>query len=82
MYWELRTTPHADLVGESDDLEAMLELARECVNVGFPLDGLYICAEWDEGEAGDDADLPPVLAGAELAARIRPAGVGRRTASA
>ena len=80
MYWELRTVPHADLVGESEDLDALLRLARGCLDAGFPLDDLYICAEWDEHEARDHADLPAIISGAELVVRAQAADTSRQTA--
>ena len=82
MYWELRTAPHTDLIAYSDDLDEMLRLALALVEDGFPLKDLYICAEYREGEEGDDADLPPVISGADLLSRARAlaAGVHRRSA--
>ncbi len=82
MYWELRSAPHTDLLGYSDDLDDVLSLARECIEGGFPLQELYVCAEWREGEQGDDADLPPVLSGPELASRAQAAHAKRTPRSA
>ena len=51
-----------------------LAMVRELLAAGWDADHLALGLDFDEGEAGDDAALPPVLHGAELRRRALLAG--------
>ena len=71
MHWELWDRESANLVEEFDSEEEALQGVREILAVNGPdlLDSLALGAMYDEGEPRND-ELPPVLAGAELQARL------------
>ena len=71
MHWELWDTESGNMVGDYDSEADALAVVREAVrrygaNVA---NTLALGAEHDD-EGGDDADLPPVIHGAELVARV------------
>src|SRR5687768_5757419 len=71
MHWELWDTGSANLVEEFDTEAEALQGVREilAVNRTGYIDVLALGAMYDEGDPRD-AELPPVLAGADLQSRL------------
>ena len=68
--WDVATSNAIDVFRtEAEGLAAV----RDLLILGWDPDQLALGVEYDEGEPGDDADLPPVLSGAALAQRARAA---------
>ena len=76
MHWELWDTETGNLVGDYDSEEDALAVVRDALRRLGPgaITPLALGAEHDEG--GLDDDLPPVLEGEDLVARVQrgPAG--------
>ncbi len=53
-----------------------LAMVRSLLAAGWDPEHLALGLEFDEGEAGDDADLPPVLQGAALVKRAYEVDLG------
>ena len=69
MHYELWDTESANAIDIYRTEAEGLAMVRSLLEAGWTADHLALGPEFDEGEAGDDADLAPVLRGAALAAR-------------
>ena len=69
MHYELWDTESANAIGMYRTEAEGLAIVRDLLEAGWSAEHLALGQEFGEGEAGDDADLPPVLRGAALAAR-------------
>jgi hypothetical protein len=70
MHYELWALNTGNLIRDYDSEAEALAMARSLLARGWPADDLGLRLEYDEGEEGDDAGLPPALYGAALAARV------------
>jgi hypothetical protein len=70
MHWELWALNTGNLVGDFETEAEALTIARELVMKGWSADDLGLRPEWDYGEEGDDAFLPPALYGTALIERL------------
>lgn len=69
MHYELWALDTGNLIRDyATEVEA-LAMVRDLLAAGWNADDLGRHLEFDEGEEGDDASLPPALSGAALAAR-------------
>ena len=68
MHYELWALNAGNLLGGFDTETEALVLARDLIASGWRAEDLGLCVEWDDGEEGDDALLPPALHGRSLAA--------------
>jgi hypothetical protein len=78
MHWELWDTESGNMVGDYDSEAEALAVVREAVRRHGPsvANTLALGAEFED-EGGDDADLPPVVQGAELVARVADSSSGQ-----
>jgi len=78
MHWELWETESGSMVGDYDSEADALAVVREAVRRHGPqvVSTLALGAEHDE-EGGNDADLPPVIQGAELITRVADSPAGQ-----
>ena len=70
MHWRSRALNAGDLIRDFDTEAEALVVARELIANGWSPDHLGLCLEWDDGEEGDDALLPPARYGATLVERL------------
>ena len=70
MHWELWALNAGNLIAGFESDEEALVLARQMISEGWNADDLGICLEWDDGEEGDDALLPPARYGPTLLERL------------
>lgn len=68
MHYELWALNTANLVGDYDTEPEALAMVRDLLAAGWSAEDLGLALELDEGEAEDDASLPPAIHGGELAA--------------
>jgi hypothetical protein len=66
MHRELRALNVGDLIGDFGTEGEAPALARQLIADGWGGDDLGLGLEWDDGEKGDDALLPPARYGATL----------------
>jgi hypothetical protein len=62
------------LIRDYDTEAEALVMVRELLAVGWSAEDLGLALDFDDGEDGDDASLPPAIRGRELAARALPSG--------
>lgn len=67
--WALNT---GNLIRAYDTEAEALTMVRELLAVGWLAEDLGLALDFDDGEEGDDASLPPTIQGRELAARALP----------
>ena len=68
MHYELWAVDAGNLIGDFATEDEALALVRDLLANGWSADTLGLCLDWDDGEEGDDALLPPALYGSALAA--------------
>lgn len=81
MHWELWSLNTGNLLGDFDSESEVQAMVRDLLAAGWSADDLGVGLEWDDGEAGDDALLPPTRSGTDLAAWAR-VGEGAKRLSA
>jgi hypothetical protein len=69
MHYELWALNTGNLMSDYDSESEALATVRELIANGWDANDLGVRLEWDDGEEGDDDQLPPALFGAALAAR-------------
>jgi hypothetical protein len=69
MHYELWALNTGNLIRDYDTEVEALTMVRELLAVGWSAEDLGLALDFDEGEGGDDASLPPAIRGSELAAR-------------
>jgi len=69
MHYELWALNTGNLIRDYDTEAEALVTVRDLLADGWSPDDLGLHLEFDEGEDGDEAQLPPPLVGAALAAR-------------
>ncbi len=69
MHFELWALNTGNVIRDYDTEAEALAVVRELLADGWSADDLGLGLEFDEGEEGDDGELPPVLSGPALAAR-------------
>jgi len=69
MHWELWALNSGNLIRDYDSEVEALATVRDLLADGWNADDLGLGLEFDENDEGDDESLPPVVHGAELAAR-------------
>ena len=88
MHYELWALNAGNLIRGYDTEAEALAMVRSLLADGWRADDLGLGLEFDDGEEGDDEQLPPTLSGADLAARandgqggtVQHSGVIRRSA--
>lgn len=77
MHYELWALNTGNLIADYDTESEVLSMVRELVVNGWDVDDLGVRLEWDDGEDGNDSQLPPAdsqlppaLYGSTLAARL------------
>jgi hypothetical protein len=78
MHWELWALNAGNLIRDYDTEDSALAMVRDLLADGWSADDLGLGLEFDEGEDGDDARLPPVLYGHALAVRAEERRSGQR----
>jgi uncharacterized protein (DUF433 family) len=80
MHYEIWALNAGNLIGDFNSEAEVLSVARDLIADGWHTDNLGLRQEWDDGEEGDDARLPPALYGPSLAAWMErsQAGIERR----
>lgn len=73
MHYELWDAESANVIDVCETEAEGLAMVRQLLAAGWDPEHLALGLDFDEGEQGDDAALPPVLRGAELAVRARAA---------
>jgi hypothetical protein len=69
MHYELWALNSGNLIRDYDSEAEALAMVRDLIADGWDATDLGMNLEWDEGEDGDDSQLPPALSGAALVAR-------------
>jgi hypothetical protein len=69
MHYELWDTESANVMAVLQTEAEGLAIVRRLLADGWNTEHLSLGLDFDEGEKGDDASLPPVLHGAALAKR-------------
>jgi hypothetical protein len=69
MHYELWALNTGNLIRDYDSEAEALAMVRDLIADGWDAADLGMNLEWDDGEDGDDSQLPPALSGAALAAR-------------
>ena len=71
MHWQLWDIDSGNMVGDYDSEADALAVVREAIRRHGPtvVNALALGAEHDD-EGGDDANLPPIIRGAALVARV------------
>ena len=70
MHYELWALNAGNLIRDYEHEADALAMVKELLADGWSADDLGLGLEFDDGEEGDDACLPPTLYGAALAARV------------
>ncbi len=79
MHYELWALNTGNLIRDYATEAEALEMVRELLAVGWSVDDLGLTLDFDEGEDGDDAALPPAISGHELASRMHVQALSERT---
>jgi hypothetical protein len=69
MHYEIWALNTGNLIRDYDSEAEALAMVRDLIADGWDATDLGMNLEWDDGEDGDDSQLPPALSGAALAAR-------------
>jgi uncharacterized protein (DUF433 family) len=76
MHYELWALNTGNLMSDYDTEAEVLTTVRDLLANGWAAKDLGVRLEWDDGDEGDDDQLPPVLYGASLAAWAADAQAG------
>lgn len=76
MHYELWDAKSANVIAVFRSEADGLGMVRQRLSAAWNAEHLSLGVDFDEGEDGDDAALPPVLYGTALARRARESGTG------
>ena len=68
MHWELWALNAGNLIRDFESEDEARAVVCGLLADGWQPADLGVVLEWDDGEEGDDAPLPPAMSGATLAA--------------